>query len=82
MTTRSRSVPKLGRTLRSLAIVEVQHPAEPLAARNSAHIRRLASRPLDQPVVETLVIPFQMVVLDVLGDGETEMALTERNDLR
>jgi len=75
-------VPKLGRTLRSLAIVEVQHRAEPLAARNSAHIRRLASRPLDQPVVETLVIPFQRVVLDVLGDGETEMALTERNDLR
>ena len=65
--TGARSVPKLGRTLRSLAIVEVQHPAEPLAARNSAHIRRLTSRPLDQPVVETSVIPFHMVVLDVLG---------------
>jgi hypothetical protein len=29
-----------------------------------------------------LVIPFEVVVLDVLGDDETEMALTERNDLR
>jgi hypothetical protein len=35
----------------------------------------------DQPVVEALVVALEMVVLDELRDRDTQMALTERNEL-
>ena len=34
----------------------------------------------DQPVVETLVISFQMVMSDVSANGRAKMILSERND--
>src|SRR3990167_5643335 len=77
-----RVVPIFGRTLRSLPIVESQHAAEPLAAWNSANIRRLTSCPFDQPVVETLGIAFEMIVGSKLRDDETKVPLAEWDDLR
>ena len=36
-------------------------------------------RPRDQPVVESLVIPFKMIVLDKLRDRASEVPLPQRN---
>ena len=53
--------------LRSGSVVEAQHPAEPLDAfyRASGRFREVIG--LDQPVLESLVIPLRVVMSGVLA---------------
>jgi hypothetical protein len=34
----------------------------------------------DQPIVQPLVVPFSVIVLDILGHGPPEVPLPERNE--
>jgi len=74
-------VPKLSRPLRRSPVVP-KHPAQPLPAFDGTIAERLTTGLLDQLVVEALVIPLAMVVLDILRDAPAKMALAKRNDLR
>ena len=51
-------------------------PPAPHAARPVGH-----RRARDQSIVETLMIPLAVIVLDELGDGAAEMGLPDRNQL-
>ncbi len=66
----------MGRPSRGLSMVEVEESAEALA---SLHVAVRASRrcALQKPVVESLMIPLAVVVLDVLSHEEAEVALAE-----
>jgi hypothetical protein len=62
-------------------VVEVQDPAEAFAALDREVVvdRRRALR--EQPVLESVMVPFEVIVLDVFGDDAPEVVLTERHDL-
>ena len=81
----SRNVPSLSRAIDSdprvssrRATIIIEEPAKPLPAANltAALDRRRAG---DEFVVEPLVIPFTVVVLDELRNGPAEMTFADRN---
>src|SRR5262245_10880179 len=74
-----RRVLKLGPRLRSLAVAEREHTAEPLTALQRACSARLCPG-RDELVAEALVRPFLMVMVYELSNGSPEMPLTERDD--
>ena len=53
----------------------MQHPTEPLAARDASTGWRCRRQRQVQAIVEPLVIPFVVVVRDELADGATQRAL-------
>ena len=57
----------------------MQHPTEPLAARDATTGWRCRRRRQDQAIVEPLVIPFVVVVRDELADGATQRALADQD---
>ena len=67
--------------LRGPLVVVVQHPAEPFTSLDvSAHIR-LAAPIVDQPIVDSLMVALDVVVLRVLLHGVAQMPLSQRDDL-
>ena len=59
----------------------MQHPTEPLAARDATtgwRCRRQRQRQ-GQAIIEPLVIPFVVVVRDELADGATQRALAAQD---
>jgi hypothetical protein len=65
---------------RHLTMVIPEQPSKPLTADDRRVIARggRRGRPLDQPVAESLMIPFSIIVLDVLADDFPEVRLAER----
>ena len=57
----------------------MQHPTEPLAARDAPTGWRCRQQRQDQATVEPLVIPFVVVVRDELADGATPRALADQD---
>jgi hypothetical protein len=59
----------------------MQEPSKPVATseRRLVVFRRCQRR--EEQVVQTLVVPFEMVVLDELAHGAAKMSLTERDQL-
>ena len=60
----------------------MQHPTEPLAARDAPTGWRCRRQRQDQAIVEPLVIPFVVVVRDELADGATPRALADQDHAR
>ena len=59
-------------------MVEIEQAAETLPSTN-APCRVTRRHPRDQPIAEPLVIPFAMIVLDILRHRVPEVPLPERN---
>ena len=57
----------------------MQHPTEPLAARDATPGWRCRRQRQDPAIVEPLVIPFVVVVRDELADGATPRALADQD---
>ena len=57
----------------------MQHPTEPLAARDATTGWRCRRQRQDPAIVEPLVIPFVVVVRDELADGATPRALADQD---
>ena len=57
----------------------MQHPTEPLAARDATTGWRCRRQRPDQAIVAPLVIPFVVVVRDALADGATPRALADQD---
>ena len=57
----------------------MQHPTEPLAARDATTGWRCRRQRQDQASVEPLAIPFVVVVRDALADGATPRALADQD---
>ena len=57
----------------------MQHPTEPLAARDATTGWRCRRQRPDQAIVAPLVIPFVVVVRDALADGATPRALADQH---
>ena len=57
----------------------MQHPPEPLAARDATTGWRCRRPRQAQAIVEPLVIPFVVVVRDELADGATQRALADQD---
>ena len=57
-------------------MIEIEQPAEPLAPMHPTALIRRRRRALQQHVVETLVVPFTVVVGDVLADRPPQMPFT------
>ena len=67
--------------LRSPPFVVVENSAQPFMALNSRiHVDHTV-RLLDQPIVEPLVIPLEVVMLRVLPHSVAQMLLSQRDDL-
>ena len=67
-----------------LAVVEVQHPAQPRPARNLAarlYPTRRAQRPLDQLPAKPLMKAFPMIVGHEFLDDVSEMSLAEKDEV-
>ena len=63
-----RCVPKVGRENSScLPIIVAERSAESLSTFDDARVAMLGWQPVDQLVMDSLVISFPVVVLDVLG---------------
>lgn len=73
-------VPKLERRLRSPSVVAEQL-AEPLTTLDRTGTAEVVVAPVIQPVVDSLMVPFEVVVLNVLADDSPNMAFAERNRL-
>jgi hypothetical protein len=58
--------------------VEVQDPAEAFTALDRAVVVGRWRARREQPVLEALMVPFEVVVLHVLGHDAAKMTLTER----
>jgi hypothetical protein len=61
---------------RSLVIQQATEPWAPMNRAGAPTMRE----PLDEPILETLMIPLAMVVIDEFLEGPSEMALTEWHD--
>ena len=62
----------------SRPLIEVEQPAEPWTASHATrHLNH--QRACDEAVVESLVIPFFVVMLDGLRHGRPEVPLPDRN---
>ena len=57
----------------------MQHPTEPLAARDATTGWRCRRQRQDPAIVEPLVIPFVVVVRDELAAGATQRALADQD---
>lgn len=68
-------VPLLRRRSRGLPIVEIEEPAEPIAAFNPTQPGTSALGLVDQTIAKSLMVPLQMIVLGVLGNGSPKMRL-------
>ena len=66
--------------LRCLTIVESENPAKTFPTLNAPLIAWPVGHFGDQPVAETLVISFQLVMGDESANGRAKMTLSERND--
>ena len=66
--------------LRCFPIIISEYPAKTFPTLNAPISAGTVGQFGDQPVVETLVISFQMVMDDVSANGRAEMILSERND--
>lgn len=77
-------VRELGRAKSSSrAVVEVEQTTDPLASPNAPCARvGVRNNWLDQPITQSLVIPFHVVMINVRHDRLTKMPLTKRNDSR
>ena len=60
-------------------MIETQHPAEPLKAFNCTGGRFCTIIGLDQPIVDSLVIPLPVVMSDVLASRLTQRLFTEED---
>ena len=60
------------------SVVVLQQPTEPLPARNVTRMTNLVAR-FDQSVVQSLMIPLPVVVLDVFSDRSFEWSLTKED---
>ena len=78
---RCRSVPELGAISRRLVIVIVEEATEALPACHVTFRRGVASRLQGQLIVESLMIAFSVVVLDIFSHGVAKVALTQRDNL-
>ena len=61
-------------------MIEIQQAAEPLAPLHSAVLIRRFRRSREQHIAKTLVVPFAVVVGEVLHDGPPEMSFPQRHD--
>ena len=66
--------------LRCLTIVVSENPAKTFPTLNAPLIAGPVGHFGDQPVAETLVISFQLVMGGVSANGRAKMILSERND--
>jgi pSer/pThr/pTyr-binding forkhead associated (FHA) protein len=64
---------------RDLSLIEVEDAAEALSALDTAGAGRSARLRQGDDVADTLMVPFVVVVLDVLGQDMTQVALAERD---
>src|SRR5450631_3078317 len=60
-------------------MVVVEHTTESFPAEHPSVLVRRRRRALEQHIVETLVVPLTMVVLNVLSDGTPQMAFSQRH---
>src|SRR5262249_3108130 len=75
---RTRSVPFLWRFRSRSSLVEIEEAAQSGATLHpSRHVDRGRTR--DQTIIETLMIPFAMIVFHKFGDGASEVTLPDRN---
>jgi hypothetical protein len=58
------------------ALVVVRQSTEPRTPTNPARVSTKRA-PLDEPILESLMIPFAMVVINKFSESPSEMALTE-----
>jgi hypothetical protein len=65
-----------------IAMIEVEQTTEPFASADGATavIRRRNERHAEESIADALVVAFQIVVPDILGDDESEMPLAKRDD--
>jgi hypothetical protein len=61
-------------------MIEIQQAAEPLAPLHLSVLIRRFSRSPEQHIAKTLVVPFAVVVGEVLHDGPPEMPFPQRHD--
>jgi hypothetical protein len=73
-------VPKLGGRLRRSLVVAKQAAEPPMATDRSRRSTVIAAW-VDQSIVEPLVIPLPVIVLDVFADDLPKMAFAEGNHL-
>ena len=77
---RSSAVKTRPLSLRCFPKVISENPAKTFPTLNAHLNAATVGHFADQPVVETLVISFQMVMSDVSANGRAKMILSERND--
>src|SRR5512133_344107 len=66
-----------------VAIVEVEESTKPFASPNAALTSsRIRCTRFDQPIAESLVIPFHVVMINVRSDRPPKMLFTEQDDSR
>ena len=65
--------------LRSSAMVEAQHPTEPLGTFDGAEWRFGAFDRFDQPIVDPLVIPLPMIMSGVLASDLSQRSFSEED---
>jgi hypothetical protein len=75
-----RLVPILDRRRsRRFSVIEIQKPTQPLATNDSSRPSRILVTTVDQVIVESLMVPFLMIVLRVLEDRTPQMGLAQGN---
>ena len=72
-------MPKLNRALRGPGVVS-QQPTESFTAFDRTAPARDIGRRIDEPIANSLVIAFAVVVRDVLPNGLSNMPFSDRND--
>jgi len=60
-------------------VVDIQKPTQSLATNDSSRPSRILVTTVDQVIVESLMVPFLMIVLRVLEDRTPKMGLAQRN---
>jgi hypothetical protein len=70
-----RTVPVFGRPSHSLAAVVIQGSAEPFATSYRTRSSAITLDVIDQTILETLMIAFEMIVLRELGHRFAKMSL-------
>ncbi len=63
------------------ARVVIENPAEPFATNNGAGVVARQRGDSEKSTSETLVVALEMVMLDKLADGPSEMPLAEQHEL-
>ena len=73
-----RPVPKTDRTHSSrFSVAEAEQTAEPLATSNPAEAIRVLGNPIDQGILQSLMVPFAVVVPHVLRDRPSQVQLSQ-----